>query len=128
MSSDLYREIIIDHYQNPRNYGRLEGADIGWREPNPLCGDVIEMQVKFGPDGKASEVKFDGDGCAISKASASLLTEMILGKNLEELEKLGKKEILDALGIDPGPSRLKCALLPLQSLKLGIMAYKEKRK
>ncbi|MCP8320882.1 MAG: SUF system NifU family Fe-S cluster assembly protein, partial [archaeon] len=116
--SDMYAEMIIDLYRHPMNYGKLENPDIKAKDTNPICGDIIEIQIKLNK-GVVKEVKFNGKGCAISQASASLLTEMIKGKKINELKKLDKKDILDALGIEIGPVRLKCALLPLKVLKMG---------
>ncbi|VVB65394.1 Iron-sulfur cluster assembly scaffold protein IscU 2 [Candidatus Gugararchaeum adminiculabundum] len=123
MSFDLYREIILDHYKNPRNKGTLKAPDAKWRENNPLCGDVLEMQLKISKDKKLEDIKFSGDGCAISLSSASILTEMVKGKPLDEILKIDKKKLLGELGIDPGPSRIKCALLSLKVLKMAVYSY-----
>jgi nitrogen fixation NifU-like protein len=116
---DLYREYILDHYQNPRNYGTLEDADISYQDDNPLCGDVIRIDLKLDDENRVSEVGFSGEGCAISQAAASMLTEEIVGKTLEEVKGIGKEDMLDMLGIQLGPVRIKCALLPLKVLKAG---------
>lgn len=116
---DFYRELIVDHYRNPRNYGVLEDADISHEEHNPVCGDRIRMDFKLNDD-RVVDVKFSGQGCAISQASASMLTEEIKGKTLDELKQLAKDDILEMLGISLGPVRLKCALLSLKVLKAGI--------
>jgi nitrogen fixation NifU-like protein len=116
---DLYREYILDHYQNPRNYGTLENPDIAYEDDNPLCGDVIRIEIKLDDQNRVTDVAFDGEGCAISQASASMLTEEILGKSLEEVKKINKDDILDMLGIQLGPVRVKCALLALKVLKAG---------
>jgi nitrogen fixation NifU-like protein len=122
-SADIYREIILDYYRNPRNFGKIESPDIALRESNPLCGDEIEIQVKFDGD-KVKDIKFNGKGCAISQASASMLTEMVMGKSLEEMKKVGKEDILESLGLpNLGPARIKCALLSLKTLKLGVYSY-----
>jgi nitrogen fixation protein NifU and related proteins len=115
---DLYRDNIIDHYQNPRNYGTLEHPDISYEDSNPVCGDElrIDLQVK---DGKVAEARFSGHGCSISQASASMLIEEIIGKSLEEVKQIDKQYLLDMLGIPLGPVRLKCALLSLKVLKAG---------
>lgn len=118
MDEELYKENILDHYKNPRNYGEIENPDISYFDTNPLCGDELQLQIKV-KDGKAEDVKFKGKGCSISQASASILTEMILGQDMEEVKKIGKKEILDAVGLQLGPSRIKCALLSLKVLKAG---------
>lgn len=116
---DLYREVILDHYQNPRNYGTLEPADISHQEDNPVCGDQIRLDLRL-KDGRVSEVRFSGHGCAISQASASMLTEAIQGKTLEEIKSLSKDDVLNMLGIPLGPVRIKCALLSLKVLKAGV--------
>jgi nitrogen fixation NifU-like protein len=114
----FYREYILDHYKNPRNYGRLENADISHEEDNPLCGDVIGMDFRVS-DGVIEDVKFHGRGCAISQASASLLTERLKGMQLEDAKKINKSDVLGELGIDISPARIKCALLSLKVLKVG---------
>jgi len=122
-SADIYREIILDYYRNPRNFGKIDSPDITLKESNPLCGDEIEIQVKFDGD-KVKDIKFNGKGCAISQASASMLTEMVMGKSLEDMKKVGKEDILESLGLpNLGPARIKCALLSLKTLKLGVYAY-----
>ena len=120
MASDdqFYREYILDHYKNPRNFGRLENPDISHEELNPLCGDVIGIDLKV-KDGAIDDVRFHGRGCAISQASASLLTERIKGMSLEEAKKIGKDDVLDELGIEISAARIKCALLSLKVLKAG---------
>jgi nitrogen fixation NifU-like protein len=117
---DLYREIILDHYRNPRNKGTLENPTHAFQDDNPLCGDRIRMELKVNGAGVIEQVRFDGEGCAISQASASMLTEMVLGKSLEEVKAISKQDILDALGIQLGPVRIKCALLSLKVLKGAI--------
>lgn len=120
MSADdqFYREYILDHYKNPRNFGRLEGADISHEEENPLCGDVVGIDLKL-RDGVIDDVRFHGRGCAISQASASLLTERIKGKALDDAKQLTKEDVLGELGIEISAARLKCALLSLKVLKAG---------
>jgi nitrogen fixation NifU-like protein len=122
MSSDIYKEIILDYYRNPRNFGDLPNPDVRAKDSNPLCGDIIEMQLKI-KDGKIEDLRFKGKGCAISQASASMLTEIAKGKTLEEIKALGKSDVLNLLGIDPGPTRIKCALLGLKVIKLGVYGY-----
>lgn len=122
-SADIYREIILDYYRNPRNYGKIDNPDISKRDSNPLCGDELEMHINL-QDNKVSDVKFTGKGCAISQASASMLTELIMGKDFEYVKKLTKEDILENLGLpDLGPARIKCALLSLKVLKYGIYSY-----
>jgi nitrogen fixation NifU-like protein len=122
---DLYREIIIDHYKNPQFRGHLDPNDIHFEDDNPLCGDHIEITLRVDETGKIDEGRFDGKGCAISQASADLLIESIIGKQIEEVKKLAKQDILDLLGIELGPVRLKCALLSLKVLKAGIYGLGE---
>jgi nitrogen fixation NifU-like protein len=114
----FYREYILDHYKNPRNYGRLDHSDISHEEDNPLCGDVIGMDFQV-TDGVIEDVRFHGRGCAISQASASLLTERLKGMALDDAKKINKDDVLGELGIDISPARIKCALLSLKVLKVG---------
>ena len=123
MSDDIYREIILDHYRNPRNKGKLPGADVSIHDSNPLCGDEIDIHLKVDGD-KIKDVKFEGRGCAISQASASMLTEMVMGKPLTSIRDLSKDDILENIGLTSlGPARIKCALLSLKVLKLGMVKY-----
>lgn len=122
---DMYREVILDHYKNPRNKGTLDPADFSFEDDNPLCGDRIRIDVRVGEDNKVKEVAFSGQGCAISQASASMLTEHIIGKSLDEVKQLNKDDVLELLGIELGPVRLKCALLSLKVLKAGVYGIKE---
>jgi nitrogen fixation NifU-like protein len=122
MSSDIYKDIILDYYRHPRNFGDLPDRDVRAKDSNPLCGDVIEMQLKI-RDGKVDDIRFNGKGCAISQASASMLTEVVKGKALEEVKAMGKSDVLELLGIDPGPTRIKCALLGLKVLKLAVYLH-----
>ena len=116
---DMYREVILDHYKNPRNKGTLDPRDFSYEDENPLCGDKLRIDVRLDDEHRIKEVAFSGHGCAISQASASMLTEAILGKTVDEVKKMGKDDILDMLGIELGPVRLKCALLSLKVLKAG---------
>jgi nitrogen fixation NifU-like protein len=122
MSSDIYRDIILDYYRHPRNFGDLPNPDVRAKDSNPLCGDVIEMQLKIG-NGRVEDIRFKGKGCAISQASASMLTEVAKGKTLDEIKALSKSDVLNLLGIDPGPTRIKCALLGLKVIKLAVYGY-----
>ncbi len=119
MAEQLYREIILDHYRNPRNRGVLEPADYTYEDTNPLCGDEIRIDIRV-KDGVVSDIKFSGRGCAISQASASILTEMVKGRPLEEVKALTKDDLLEELGIPISPARMKCACLSLKVLKAGI--------
>ena len=120
----MYQENILDHYKNPRNSGKIENASVHHHEYNPLCGDEIELFLVI-KDKKVADVKFHGKGCAISQASASLLTEEIKGKNIEYLKKMTKENILELLGISLSPVRLKCALLSLDTLKNSILIFEK---
>ena len=123
MSDDIYREIILDHYRNPRNKGRLEHADVSTHDSNPLCGDEIDIHLKV-EEGKIKDIKFEGRGCAISQASASMLTEMVLDKPLTAVKDLAKDDILENIGLmNLGPARIKCALLSVKVLKMGMINY-----
>jgi len=122
---DLYREVIIEHYKNPGYRGHLEPHDIQFEDSNPLCGDHIEVTLQVDANGNVADARFDGRGCAISQASADLLMESIVGRPIEEIKQLNKEHILDLLGIDLGPVRLKCALLSLKVLKAGVYGLGE---
>ena len=120
MSMD-YREYILDHYRDPRNYGTLENPDVHSEDNNPLCGDQLSMDLILAEDREhVKEVRFKGRGCAISQASASMLSEMIEGKTLSEVIALGKDDVLEALGIPISPARTKCAFLSLRVLHGGL--------
>jgi len=117
----LYREVILDHYKNPRGHGIIEGADAEAEGQNPLCGDEVSIYVSFDPDGETiEEVKFSGRGCAISQAATSMLVEMVKGRSATEVATLPKEELLEEIGIPLTPVRLKCAMLGLTTLKLAL--------
>ena len=117
----MYREVILDHYKNPRGHGELEGADAHAEGQNPLCGDEVSIFVVFGEDGDTiDEVKFSGRGCAISQAATSMLTEMVQGRKASEIATMPRDELLDEVGIPLTPIRLKCALLGLGVLKVAL--------
>jgi nitrogen fixation NifU-like protein len=122
---DLYREVIIEHYKNPTYRGHLDPHDIQFADDNPLCGDHIEITMQVSEDDVVKDARFDGHGCAISQASADLLIESIIGRPLEEVRQINKQDVLDNLGIDLGPVRLKCALLSLKVLKAGVYGLGE---
>ena len=124
MDDDLYRQYILDHYRQPRNHGTLDHPDIHAADTNPLCGDRVAIDLKLDGD-RVSDVRFSGRGCAISQASASMLTDEIKGKPLEEIKHIDKQVILDMLGIPLGPTRIKCALLPLKVIKAGAYGIQE---
>jgi nitrogen fixation NifU-like protein len=113
---DFYRDYILDHYRNPRNFGQLEDPDAQAEDLNPLCGDEIKMELKL-DDGVVSNVRFSGRGCAISQASASMLTERVKGMKLSDVAKLSKDVVLEDVGIGISPTRMKCAMLGLRVLK-----------
>lgn len=122
---DLYREVIIEHYKNPSFRGELVPADISFEDENPLCGDHLRIDIRLDENNNIIEAAFSGHGCAISQASADLLIESIIGNNLEDVKKITKQNVLDLLGIDLGPVRLKCALLSLKVLKAGVYGVKQ---
>jgi nitrogen fixation NifU-like protein len=117
---DLYREIIIDRYKNPQYKRELDPHDISFEDENPLCGDEIRVDLRVDAGNRITEAAYSGHGCAISQASADLLMENIEGKTLDEVKNLSKEDLLDLLGIQLGPVRLKCALLSLKVLKAGV--------
>jgi len=122
---DLYRELIIERYKNPQFRGELDPHDISFEDDNPLCGDHIRVDLRVDEAGRVAEAAFSGQGCAISQASADLLMEHIVGRPLEEVKALTKEDLLDLLGIELGPVRLKCALLSLKVLKAGVYGLGE---
>jgi nitrogen fixation NifU-like protein len=113
---DFYRDYILDHYRNPRNFGTFENADVEAEDLNPLCGDQIRMQLKVDGD-IVRDLRFSGKGCAISQASASMLTEVVKGMKLSDVAKLSKDVVLENVGIGISPTRMKCAMLGLRVLK-----------
>jgi nitrogen fixation NifU-like protein len=117
----LYREVILDHYKNPRGHGVIEGADAEAEGQNPLCGDEVSIYVAFGEDGETiDDVKFSGRGCAISQAATSMLMEMTKGRTADEFAALDKDELLAEIGVPLTPVRLKCAMLGLTTLKVAL--------
>lgn len=120
----MYQENILDHYKNPRNHGKLQNASVEHHEKNPLCGDEIDFYLII-KNKRIADVKFNGHGCAISQASASMLSEQIKGKAIEEIEKMTKEYILEMLGIPISPVRLKCALLSLDTLKNSVLIFEK---
>ncbi len=122
MTSNLYREHILDHYGHPRNEGVLEDPDISHERDNPVCGDVVRLDIKV-EDGKVSEARFTGQGCVISMASASMFTEEIQGKTIAELKAMNDQDMFDMLGVELGPSRANCAVLPLRVLQEGVARW-----
>jgi len=120
LGSDMYRQQILDHYKNPRNYGDIENPDFTHVGENPSCGDTIQMDVALGDDEKTIEaVRFTGDGCAISMAAASMLSEELHGMTTTELDELDTDDITELLGVDISPMRIKCAVLGRQVAQDG---------
>ncbi|HLC87846.1 MAG TPA: iron-sulfur cluster assembly scaffold protein [Patescibacteria group bacterium] len=119
MEDPIYRDIILDHFKNPSNYGLLEDPDFKTTDYNPLCGDEISITGKV-KNGKLASVKFESRGCAISKASASIMTEKFLKKNINKINLMKPEEYLQILEIELSPSRIKCALLGFSSLKKAL--------
>jgi nitrogen fixation NifU-like protein len=119
MESEHY-ELILDHFKNPRNYGTLENADVTYEEGVPSCGDLVRLDVKL-EGGKIAAVKFSGKGCAISQASASILTEKVTGMDITEIMSLKDSDVLESLGLTVSPTRFKCALLGLKVLRKALV-------
>ncbi len=121
----IYKEQLLDHYKNPRNYGKMMNPHIHKEDSNPLCGDVIEIFVRI-KDDKVDSVSFEGKGCVISQATASILTDELKGKTILEIQSLEREDILDLIGVNLTPSRVKCAMLPLITIKKGIIEHNSK--
>lgn len=124
LGSDIYRQQILDHYRNPRNYGSLEDPTFSHTGENTMCGDVIEMDIEVDEDGCIQSVAFSGDGCAISQASASMLTEQLVGMDLDELEAMDRDDVLELLGVEISPMRVKCAVLAEKVAQDGAAIYR----
>jgi nitrogen fixation NifU-like protein len=122
---DLYAEEIIAHYEHPNNKGKMEKPSAQIHEYNPVCGDEITVYIKV-EDGKIADIKFDGTGCAISIASASMMTEFVKGMKVEDAEKIRLEKLVEVIGINPGPARLKCATLSLRAIKEALFLYQHK--
>ena len=122
--SDMYRDLILEHHRYPHNFGTLDPHDVSQEEHNPLCGDRIRLDLRI-VDNKIAEVAFSGKGCAVSQAAASMLTDELIGMDLDQVRQYGKAELLDLIGLplDKNPVRLKCALLSLKALKVGVYRY-----
>ena len=121
---DIYRENILEHYRHPHNFGRLKKPDIDVKRGNPFCGDQIGVTMKLSSDKKSvALINFDGAGCAVSIASASLLTGFVTGMSKEDIMKLKKEDVIKLLGIELSPSRLKCALLPLETIQAALISH-----
>lgn len=122
--SDMYRDLILEHHRYPHNFGTLDPHDVSQEEHNPLCGDRIRLDLRI-VDNKIAEVAFSGKGCAVSQAAASMLTDELIGMDLNQVRQYGKAELLELIGLplDKNPVRLKCALLSLKALKVGVYRY-----
>ncbi len=121
MSTDLYREQLLDHYHNPQNFGQLETPDVDIEMDNPTCGDSVHMTANLDSEGRIAEVMFEGEGCVISMAASSMLTEALLGKTPDQVEAMGLGDIQDMMGgIRLSMGRVKCALLALNAMKEGL--------
>lgn len=114
---ELYREQILEHYKRPHNFGRIENADLEFEDTNPFCGDEQRVTIRLDDEGRVAEIAFEGQGCAISTAATSLLTDELVGKTREELLALPKEDVLDLLGIEISATRMKCAMLGLKVVK-----------
>jgi nitrogen fixation NifU-like protein len=114
---ELYREQILEHYKRPHNFGRIENPDLEFEDTNPFCGDEQRVTIRLDAEGRVAEIAFEGQGCAISTAATSLLTDELVGRTREELLALPKEEVLDLLGIEISATRMKCAMLGLKVVK-----------
>lgn len=122
-NADIYHEMIIDYSRNPINYGKIEDHDVTFHDSNPLCGDSIDIDMKF-DDNKVSDIKFHGKGCAICMACSSVLTEIVKGKKIDEVRNISKHDVLSELGLEHLQAvRIKCALLSLKVLKSALYSY-----
>ncbi len=127
LAEDMYREALLEHYRSPKNYGRIARADISYRDFNPVCGDEIEIFIKV-KSSRIESIKFTGKGCAISQAAASILTENIKGKKLEEAKKMSNEQMLKMIPVKVSHLRMKCGLLALKAVQKGILIHEGKKK
>ncbi|MBI5032244.1 MAG: SUF system NifU family Fe-S cluster assembly protein [Chloroflexi bacterium] len=127
MERSEYIEFLLDHYNNPRNRGAIDDPDILVNGGNPGCGDVVSMYLKVDDDNRVADVKFEGKGCTISMAGASLITEMVMGKTLQEIEEMPYADLIDQMGEDVVKSRLRCATLGIDTLKGAAREYPSRK-
>ena len=128
MDRQEYIEILLDHYEHPRNRRAIEGADITFTGGNPGCGDIIHMYATLDGDDRLTDVSFEGEGCTISQAAASIITEMVQGKTLSELDEMNYQTLVDELGSEVVAPRIKCAVLALGTLKAGAHNFRQERR
>lgn len=127
MDRQAYIELLLDHYENPRNHGKIEDADIVLGGGNPGCGDIVTMYLKLDEGGRVGAVSFEGEGCTISQAGASIVTEMVQGKTIDEIEAMDLNTMIDELGRDVVVSRTRCATLGLGTIKGAIAEYRRQQ-
>lgn len=128
MDRQEYIDTLLDHYENPRNRRAIEGADIDYTGGNPGCGDIVHMYATLGEGERITDVAFEGEGCTISQAAASIITEMVQGKTLTELQEMNYETLVDELGSEVVAPRIKCAVLALGTLKAGADQYRQQRR
>jgi len=125
MSFEMYQDNILDHYENPSHRGTLDHPTFEIRDRNPLCGDEVRIQARLDDEGRLAAIRFEGKGCVISLAAASMLLEAVEGKTLDEVKKMGRQDMLDLLGVPLTTMRVKCAMLPLRALEKAIHRYED---
>ena len=125
MSFEMYQDNILDHYENPSHRGTLDHPTFEIRDLNPLCGDEVRIQARLDDEGRLAAIRFEGKGCVISLAAASMLLEAVEGKTLDEVKKMGRQDMLDLLGVPLTTMRVKCAMLPLRALEKAIHRYED---